>query len=232
MRRTIVPALSVLSIAALLSAGCAGREDTSMITAGKAPWETGGASTTAPNAAAPGGAAGGLGTATAALAAAEIVDPAAKSLGTASVRKAEHGLAVQVSVRGLPPGFHGLHVHAIGKCEPKSADPANPAMIGDFLSAGGHLVGGGPAHPDHAGDLPVLYVGADGTGSLTAITDRLTEAELNQQGGLSLIVHANANNYANIPTRYATGGADAETKKAGDAGARIGCGVLKKTGAA
>ena len=56
----------------------------------------------------------------------------------------------------MPPGFHGLHLHAVGKCEPNSADPANPGTTGNFLSAGGHLAGGGAAHPEHAGDLPSL----------------------------------------------------------------------------
>ena len=45
------------------------------------------------------------------------------------------------------------------------------------------------------------------------------------------LVHAGPDNYANIPTRYAAGGADAETKKAGDAGARIACAVITKSAA-
>ncbi len=145
--------------------------------------------------------------------------------------KGAHGLTIQVSGTGMPPGFHGLHLHAVGKCEPNSADPANPGTTGNFLSAGGHLAGGGAAHPEHAGDLPSLYVLRDGTAMLSTETDRLTEAQLGQEGGISLLVHAGPDNYANIPTRYAAGGADAETKKAGDAGARIACAVITKSAA-
>ena len=97
----------------------------------------------------------------------------------------------------MPAGFHDLHLPAVGKCEPNQADPADATQTGDFLSAGGQLAGGGAAHPDHAGDLPVLYVLKDGTGSLTASTDRLTEAQLGQAGGISLIVHAGPDNYGN-----------------------------------
>lgn len=220
MRRTVLPALAVAATAALFTAGCAGTEKTTSINDGKAPWETGAAGEHAT------GSTGGA----ASLASGDIVDPAGKKIGTVSIGRAEHGLSVNVTASGLPTGFHGLHVHSVGKCEPKSADPASPGTTGDFLSAGGHLAGGGPSHPDHAGDLPALYVHSDGSGSLTTTTDRLTENELNQASGAALIVHASPDNYGNIPTRYAAGGADAETKKAGDAGARIGCAVLKAAG--
>ncbi len=100
--------------------------------------------------------------------------------------------------------------------------------MGDFLSAGGHLAGGGADHPDHAGDLPSLEIGQDGTASLVTVTSRLTPDLFTGSKGTSLIVHAMPDNYANIPTRYAGTGADAESKKAGDAGARIACAVLAK----
>ena len=224
MRRTVT-ALSTLAAVAVLASGCAGSEGNTTVTTGKAPWETAGA-----EAAGGHGASGSTAGAAAALASGEIVDPSGKKIGTAAVTKGDHGLTVQVTATGMAPGFHGLHMHAVGKCEPNSADPANAATTGNFLSAGGHLAGGGADHPSHAGDLPVLYVQGDGSGSLSAATDRFTEAQLGQQGGISLIIHAGPDNYANIPTRYAAGGADAETKKAGDAGARIGCAVLAKSG--
>ena len=55
-----------------------------------------------------------------------------------------------VTATGLKPGAHGIHLHAVGKCEA-------PA----FTSAGGHF-DPGPAgnpdadmnHPFHMGDLP------------------------------------------------------------------------------
>lgn len=147
--------------------------------------------------------------------------------GRVEVTQDGERMRIVVEASGLTPGFHGLHLHAVGKCEPKSADPSDPAKTGDFLSSGGHLDSTGAAHPGHDGDLPALYVGKDGTGWLSTVTDRLTPAAFGDADGASLLVHGLPDNAANIPTRYASGGADAETKKAGDAGPRVACAVLK-----
>lgn len=162
------------------------------------------------------------------LAQAELVDPSGARQGTVTFTEAGDSLDVTVEATGLTPGFHGFHIHAVGECEPDSPDPADPAKTGDFLSSGGHLAGEDEAeHPDHAGDLPALLVGADGEGRLTARTDRLTGDLLLDADGSAVIIHGGADNYANIPDRYAAAGADEETRKAGDAGAREMCGVVQ-----
>ena len=130
---------------------------------------------------------------------------------------------VSVVVRDLSAGFHGLHVHAVGSCDPSTATP--------FSSAGGHLAEtshghGGAEHAHHAGDMPSLYVSADGTGRLSFLTDRYTVADLFDMDGSALIVHAGADNFANIPTRYAAA-PDATTLATGDAGARVACGIIQ-----
>ena len=73
-------------------------------------------------------------------------------------------VTVQTTAPGLlAPGPHGLHIHAIGKCEVNSVAPTGGAP-GDFLSAGGHFQGGAPdVHPNHAGDLSSLQVRGNGT---------------------------------------------------------------------
>ena len=125
-------------------------------------------------------------------------------------------LTVEARLTNLPPGFHGFHVHAVGKCE-----RGNPA----FMSAGGHMVIGDQAHPVHAGDQPVLLVLADRTAELRFTTDRYKLSDLQTPEGRAVIVHANADNYANVPTRYVRE-PDATTKSTGDAGDRIACGVV------
>lgn len=157
-----------------------------------------------------------------------IVNPAGVQIGTVSFAAGDAGTTVTVDVKGLTPGFHGLHVHAVGKCEPNSPDPKDAAKVGDFNSAGGHLAGSGADHPTHAGDLPMLQVGADGRGTVTATNEHLTQALLEDADGSSLVIHGGPDNYANIPTRYASAGPDAETKKAGDSGARVACAVVEK----
>ena len=158
---------------------------------------------------------------------ATLVDPEGTDVGRVELSEVEEGLQVDVSVEGLPPGFHGFHVHAIGVCEPDSASPTDPSTTGDFLSSGGHLGAGESEHGAHPGDLPVLYVTEAGTGSLTVVTGALTLADLTDDDGSAVMVHANPDNYANVPERYAPAGPDEMTRNTGDAGGRIACGPVE-----
>jgi Cu-Zn family superoxide dismutase len=148
-------------------------------------------------------------------------------VGTATFTETGGGLQLTVEVDGLPPGFHGFHVHGIGVCEPGSASPTDPTMTGDFLSAGGHLGAGDSDHGEHAGDLPALFVDESGGGSLTTVTDALTADDLTDDDGSAVMVHAGRDNYANVPERYAAGGPDEMTRNTGDAGGRIACGAVE-----
>ena len=109
-------------------------------------------------------------------------------------------------VRGLRPGDHGVHIHAVGKCEP-------PA----FSSAGDHYNPRNKKHgrqnPEgpHAGDLGNLSVGASGAGATVATAAGVALADA---VGLALIVHADPD--------------DEKTDPAGNAGARVACGVIAK----
>jgi Cu-Zn family superoxide dismutase len=161
---------------------------------------------------------------------AALKDVAGGEVGTVEFRKSEGSMELHVQASGMEPGFYGLHVHAIGECEPDSAAPDNPEETGAFLSAGGHLGGTNSVHPDHAGDLPVLLVQKSGDGHLTVHTDRLTAEELNDEDGSAVMVHSKPDNYANIPERYAADGPDEATTKAGDAGDRLACGVIQPAG--
>lgn len=168
------------------------------------------------------GAVGGEGYA---IAHGELRNPAGESRGTVEFVDVDGKTEIHVEASGLEPGFNGLHLHAIGKCEPDSPDPKDAAKTGNFLSAGGHL--GDGEHPDHAGDLPPLLVGKDGTASLTVRTDRVDADTLLDDDGTAVMVHGGDDNFANIPERYAANGADDETKKAGDAGDRVACGTVQ-----
>ncbi|MBB5914233.1 Cu-Zn family superoxide dismutase [Nocardia transvalensis] len=156
----------------------------------------------------------------------QLKDPAGVQVGTASVAKSGNHLEITVEAHGLKPGFHGLHVHQNGKCEANSTAPSG-GPAGDFLSAGGHLqVGDQSTHPA-SGDLTSLEVRQDGTAKLVTTTDAVTLDDLK---GKALMIHAGADNFGNVPTRYTqangTAGPDAETLATGDAGGRIACGVI------
>jgi Cu-Zn family superoxide dismutase len=140
-------------------------------------------------------------------------------------------LTVETTGTGkLTPGFHGLHIHSVGKCEASSVAPTGGAP-GDFNSAGGHFqVPGHSAHPA-SGDLASLQVRQDGSARLVTTTDAFTEDDLLAGAKTSIIIHENADNFANIPPeRYnqvnGTPGPDETTMATGDAGKRVACGVI------
>ena len=166
------------------------------------------------------------------FAVADLVSPDGEPQGTVELAEVEGGTLVTVEAMNLTPGFHGLHVHATGLCEPDSENPSDPGERGAFLSAGGHLKGDDDqaVHPEHAGDLPPLYVADDGTGKIVTFTDRLDRDQLLDDDGSAVMIHENSDNLANIPERYATDGPDEDTQNAGDGGSRIACGVVTEQG--
>jgi Cu-Zn family superoxide dismutase len=145
---------------------------------------------------------------------ATLVDGNGKKLGRVTLTQFRGKVTVAGRVKHIAPGFHGFHVHAVGKCE-------GPA----FTTAGGHFSAPGQTHGSHAGDLPPLLVNADGSASAAFETDRFVLAQLRDADGSALIVHAGPDNFANIPPRYGT--PDADTLATGDSGGRIACGVVR-----
>ena len=144
------------------------------------------------------------------------------TVGKVYLRQTRGHVVVTGLARGLTPGFHGFHIHAIGLCE---AD----APAGPFTTAGGHFTGGLPNHGDHAGDMPSLLVTANGRAYSSFVTDRFVLADLKDTDGSAVMVHAGRDNFANIPERYSAAGVagpDAATLATGDAGARAACGVI------
>jgi superoxide dismutase, Cu-Zn family len=130
--------------------------------------------------------------------------------------------------------FHGFHVHA--NSDPANgegcvADP-NAASTTWFTSADGHLtdVENPTAHGAHPGDMPSLLVNADGTADLIFTTQRLEVSQLDDR---VVIVHAGADNFNNVPLgagadQYTANSPTAtdKTKATGNAGDRVGCGVI------
>ena len=141
-------------------------------------------------------------------------DQNGKAVGSVALAQQVGRVAIGVVVSNLPAGFHGFHIHAVGTC------------TGDFTSAGGHFNPTTANHPGHAGDQPVLLVNGDGFASASFATSRYRLSDLFDADGSAFIIHASADNYANIPTRYSATGPDQMTLNTGDAGGRIACGVI------
>jgi Cu-Zn family superoxide dismutase len=88
----------------------------------------------------------------------------------------------------LAPGFHGMHVHAIGKCEPNSVAP-NGGPPGNFLSAGGHFQAPGHTGMPESGDLTSLEVRQDGSAYLVTTTDAFTRDQLLAGDKTAVMIH-------------------------------------------
>lgn len=144
---------------------------------------------------------------------ADIVNAQGQTIGTAKITPTRGGVRLVVNVEQLPAGVHAIHIHTAGKCE-------GPA----FTSAGGHFNPTGKMHgmlnPQgaHLGDLPNFTVGANGRGRARIEAKGVTLGEgansLFHEGGTSVVVHEKADDY--------------KTDPAGNAGARIACGVIQK----
>jgi superoxide dismutase, Cu-Zn family len=137
----------------------------------------------------------------------------AEQIGTVTVSQTVHGLLFAPDLKGLPPGLRGFHLHENPDCGPKEED----GRMVPGKAAGGHYdpqgtdSHEGPFGEGHLGDLPVLYVDADGRATLPVLAPRL---ELSDLQGLSLMVHAGGDNYADDP------------KPDGGGEKRIACGVV------
>jgi superoxide dismutase, Cu-Zn family len=88
----------------------------------------------------------------------------------------------------LAPGFHGMHIHAIGKCEPNSVAPTG-GPPGNFLSAGEHFQAPGHTGKPESGNLDPLEVRQDGSAYLVTTSDSFTRDQLLAGDKTALMLH-------------------------------------------
>ncbi len=145
------------------------------------------------------------------MATAELIDTAGERVGLATFNAADTATSLSISVSGLEPGRHGIHVHQNGDCTP-------PA----FTGAGGHfnpaLRQHGLENPEgpHAGDLPNLQVSSDGSADTTLplAPELLRRGDRSILGprATALVIHAEPD--------------DQRTDPSGNSGDRVVCGVI------
>ncbi len=134
------------------------------------------------------------------------------SVGQVTISESKYGLVLTPALNNLTPGSHGFHVHQNADCQPKEKDGKMVAALG----AGGHYDPEKTNHhgtswgDGHLGDLPPLYVDANGNASSPVLAPRLTMADMK---GRSLMIHMGGDNHADHPAPL------------GGGGARVACGI-------
>jgi len=127
--------------------------------------------------------------------------------GTITFREVVDGVRVEGEITGLAPGKHGFHVHEFGDCSAPDAS-----------SAGGHFNPTNQPHgaPDsserHEGDMGNVEADSSGVAKVNYLDHVLSFVGAKSLIGRAVIVHAKAD--------------DLKSQPAGDAGARVACGVI------
>ena len=150
-----------------------------------------------------------------ATARAVLADGEGASAGTATFRRGPTGVVIRIEATGLTPGWHGLHLHGVGRCEgPKFESAGSHVKHGEGGAVHGLLNAEGP----ESGDLPNLYAGADGRAFAEVFTTGAALVEgaggeyLLDADGSALLIHAMADDHAAQPI--------------GGSGDRVACGVV------
>ena len=137
-----------------------------------------------------------------------LINASGQSIGSVRAWQTAGGVSFRIDAAGLPHGIHGIHVHAVGRCD-----------LPEFISAGSHWNPANrkhgtnnPAGP-HAGDMPNVEVAANGTLGATVVLPGATMANLLDADGSALVLHSAADDYATDPS--------------GNSGARIACAVIQ-----
>ncbi|MGE5646668.1 MAG: superoxide dismutase family protein [Acidobacteriota bacterium] len=144
---------------------------------------------------------------------AELKNAQGQDVGTATFTPSKGGVRIALNLHGLPAGEHAIHIHETGKCEAP-----------DFKTAGGHF---NPEHKHHGkdnpegrhvGDMDNITVKSDGTLRVKILDSGASLGSgpdsLFKEGGTAIVIHEKADDY--------------KTDPAGNAGARIACGVITK----
>jgi Cu-Zn family superoxide dismutase len=137
-----------------------------------------------------------------------------ESLGTLRLDTEPNGtVRLRGTLGNVPTGTHGIHIHAVGRCDPPT-----------FESAGSHFNFQDRKHGlenprgPHAGDAPNIHSDAERRVGIDLSFSRVTlsnaESGVLDADGAAVVIHANPD--------------DQKTDPSGNSGDRIACGVISR----
>ena len=142
-----------------------------------------------------------------------LVDRSGAEIGNAALVQAPSGVLIHLSVEGLTPGKHGLHLHSHGVCDADTGFKTAKGHVGKIADSHGLMNPKGP----EPGDIPNIFIGADGTGEIEILAAQVSlsgeKNNLLDADGSTFIIHEKADDHITQPI--------------GGAGGRVACGIIK-----
>ncbi len=147
---------------------------------------------------------------------AKLIDLNHNVVGHVHLQALHHGVLIEIEAKGLTPGPHAILLHTTASCDAATQfTSAGPVFSFDANRLHGYRAKGGP----RTGDLPTQFAAADGTLHASIVSTAITlgngARSIFDRDGVSIIVHANGDDYLSQPD--------------GGAGTRVACGTIIRT---
>jgi Cu-Zn family superoxide dismutase len=135
-----------------------------------------------------------------------------KISGLVKFEDTKEGLKISAQIDNAPAGNHGFHIHEFGDCGDSGKNAGghyNPmsSQHGQILKDGSHHA--------HLGDMGNITIAENGSGAVEMVIPKVTLTDSKfTVGGRGVILHEKADDFG---------------QPVGNAGGRIGCGVITIT---
>jgi Cu-Zn family superoxide dismutase len=145
---------------------------------------------------------------------APLIGASGQTIGQVTLRGSANATVVRITANpgSFTPGWHGVHFHAVGDCSDVGQFQLSKGHVNHLAKKHGLL---NPDGPDE-GDLPNIYAAPDGSvnAEVSTLAVRILGPNgLRNEDGSALVVHASEDDHTSQPI--------------GNAGARVGCAVIK-----
>lgn len=138
-----------------------------------------------------------------------VIHPTAGNIthGIVNFIKEKNGIRIKAEINGLTPGKHGFHIHEFGDCA-----CADGTCTGSHYNPTNQPHGGPHSPQQHVGDFGNVVANEEGNAIYNELNTHISLNGPHSIIGRGIIIHADEDDLVSQPT--------------GNAGARIGCGVI------